>query len=78
MGNAKAGMMRQRLSLSADQVRQLDAVSATLRVHDRDKFRFDVIRALELRCGLRPVSNNELEQAISDTVGIVPLQGHQS
>jgi hypothetical protein len=65
--------MRKRMTLSADQMRQLDAVSATLRVQDRDRFRFDVIRYLELKCGLRPVSNQELEQAISDTVGVVRL-----
>lgn len=62
-----------KLSLSADQIRQLDACAATLRNDCRDRFRFDVIRHLELNVGLRAVSNAELEQAIASCIGIVRL-----
>jgi hypothetical protein len=64
--------MTKRLSLSPEQMRELDAVSAAMR--NRDQFRRDVIRSLELKCGLRPISNQELEQAIVDISGIVPLR----
>ena len=65
--------MSNKLSLSAEQIRQLDAVSATLRIDARDRFRFDVIRHLELNFGLRSITNDELQQAITACIGVVRL-----
>lgn len=66
--------MTARLSISAEQYRTIDAAAATLRVSARDKFRHDLLCWLELNCDCRTVSNDDIQQGIAATIGIVPTE----
>jgi hypothetical protein len=62
-----------RFSITGDAMREIDAVSAMLRTAgDRTAFVRDVIRWLELR-NLSEPSNNDVERAIADVIGVVKL-----
>ena len=55
-------------------MREVDAAAALVRGEDRPKFVHDVISALELRCGLRALTNDEVSKAVSDVIGVTPIR----
>jgi hypothetical protein len=67
--------MKSRLTISSEQWRQIDAASALLRASQRDQFKRDVIRHLELSCcGLTAASNERVSAAINATIGVTQTQ----
>lgn len=65
--------MARRLSISAEQLRAIDIAAMALPIESRTMLKFHVIGSLEMTCGLRAVSDTDIDLAINRALKIMPV-----
>ncbi len=65
--------MSGRLSISAEQLRSIDRAALVLPVEARNRFKYDTLVELEIRCGQRAVSDTDMDRAIDRVLKMAPV-----